>query len=70
MSFLKHLLSFILIHGLVASFQINLDLTDVKGDTEKDSGLQHDCLHVAAPIFKDTDPRQIISYCMGEWPSK
>ena len=33
-----------------------------------DSGLQHDCLHVAAPLDKVGDPRQIISYCMGEWP--
>ena len=70
MSFLTHLLSFVLLHGLVASFQINLDLTDVKGDSEKDSGLQHDCLHVTAPIVKDDDPRQFISCCMDEWPSK
>ena len=68
MSVLKHLLSAILWHRLVASFQINLDLTDVKGNREVDSGLQHDCLHVAAPIETTGDPRQIISYCMGEWP--
>ena len=70
MSALKYLLGFILLHGLVASFQINLDRTDMNGDSGKNSGLQHDCLHVAAPIVKDDDPRQIISYCMGEWPSK
>ena len=70
MSFLMNLLRFVLLHGLVASFQINLDLTDVTNEGDKkNSALQHDCLHVAAPVDKDSDPREIVSYCMGEWPS-
>ena len=70
MSCLKYILIFILLHGLVDSFQINLDLTDVMSEDTKDSGLQHDCLHVAAHASQVNDPRQIISYCMAERPTQ
>ena len=70
MSCFTNLLRFLLLHWLVASFQINLDLTDVRNEGDKEnSALQHDCLHVAAPVDKESDPREIVSYCMGEWPS-
>jgi hypothetical protein len=55
---------------VIAPLQINLDLTDWVNGTERNDALQHDCLHVAASTDKDNDPRQIISYCMSEWPSK
>jgi hypothetical protein len=69
MSFLKNLLCFALLHWLVASFQINLDLTDTSNEHKGNSALQHNCLHVAAPVDKKDDPREIVSYCMSEWPS-
>ena len=69
MPFLKNLLCFVLLHRLVASFQINLDLTDLTMEHKENSALQHDCLHVAAPVDKEDDPREIVSYCMSEWPS-
>jgi len=46
-----------------------MDLTDRVSDNQNDVGFQHDCLHVAASIKKETDPYQIISYCLTEWPS-
>jgi hypothetical protein len=58
---------FLLLHLVDLQLQINLHLTSW---TSEDENLQHDCLHVAASIEKETDPRQIISYCMSEWPSK
>ena len=42
---------FLLLRFVTASPQINLD---------------HDCLHVAARRENETDPYQIISYCMSE----
>ena len=52
---------------VVVSFQLNMDLTEWDG--ENDIIVQHDCLHVS--FWKDeNDPRETISYCMGEWPSK
>jgi hypothetical protein len=44
--------------------QINLDLTDWV--SESDTILQHDCPHVVASIKNESDPRQIMSYCMSE----
>jgi hypothetical protein len=70
MSLVKKLLFFMLLCSLTASFQINLDLTDCVHDSESDFAVQHDCLHVAAPINEENDPREIISYCMSECPSK
>jgi hypothetical protein len=55
---------------VTSSPQINLDLTDSIYGHENDIDLQHDCLHVAASIEKGNDPRQVISYCMSELPSK
>jgi hypothetical protein len=51
--------------------QINLDLTNwVSNNGENNIVLQHDCLHVAATRYSESDPQQIISYCMSEFPSK
>jgi hypothetical protein len=47
-----------------------MDLTDWGSDNRNDIVVQHDCLHVAASIEKETDPYQIISYCLTEWPSQ
>ena len=60
----------LLLHVVLVRSRFNLDLTDWKNEIESDVALQHDCLHVAASIENENDPRQIISYCMSEWPSK
>lgn len=52
-----------LFHFASVSSQINLDLTDQVSNVI----LQYNCLHVAGQIEKETDPYQIISYCMNEW---
>jgi hypothetical protein len=54
----------------ISSPQINLHLTDGISGNKRDVAFQHDCLYVAAPLEKETDPYQIISYCLTEWPSK
>jgi hypothetical protein len=63
----RNLFYLILLHLVISSPQINLDLTDWVSGSNDD--LQHDCLHIAVLREKVTDPRQIISYCMSEWPS-
>ena len=50
--------------------EINLDLTEWTNMNENNNDSQHDCLHIASSIESDKYPHQIISYCMGEWPSK
>ncbi|UJR17035.1 hypothetical protein I4U23_003933 [Adineta vaga] len=65
--FFEKLLVFCLLIRLVKlEIQINFQLTDW---TNENHDFQHHCLNVAAHIIKDSDPRQIISYCMGEWSS-
>ncbi|UJR34378.1 hypothetical protein I4U23_021786 [Adineta vaga] len=58
---MKYLCGYIFLHLILAFPQINLDLTD-----ENNSFFQHNCLHVVAWIEKDSDPYEIISYCMSE----
>ncbi|CAF0926861.1 unnamed protein product [Adineta steineri] len=71
MLFMNYLLYFILFYGINGLPQINLDLTHWPNNTESNSSLQHDCLHVAAWIEnEESDPYEIISYCMSEWPSQ
>ncbi|CAF1065274.1 unnamed protein product [Adineta steineri] len=71
MLFMNYLLYFILFYEINGLPQINLDLTHWTNNTESNSSLQHDCLHVAAWIEnEEIDPYQIISYCMSEWPSQ
>ncbi|CAF1391740.1 unnamed protein product [Adineta steineri] len=71
MLFITYLLYFILFYEINGLLQINLDLTDWTSNIESNSSLQHDCLHVAAWVDdEETDPYQIISYCMSEWPSQ
>ena len=50
----------------MCSPRINMDLTDRISRSENDDGFQHDCLHVLASIEKETNPHQIISYCLSE----
>ena len=66
MSLRKSLFCLIILRSIVAQPQINLDRTDWVRNSENSAVLQHDCLHVAASVEKKNDPRQIISYCMGE----
>jgi hypothetical protein len=70
MLFISRVFNCILLHLIIAFPQINFDLTKWVSDDENTLLLQHDCLHVAAWIEKETDPYQIISYCMSEYPSK
>ncbi|CAF3941186.1 unnamed protein product, partial [Rotaria sp. Silwood2] len=55
---------------VAASPQINVHLTDLTVGDETDTTTNHDCLVIAASIEKKNDLRQIISYCLSEWPSK
>ena len=56
------------LHTAVTPFQVNLRLTDEEsGDNDQ---LQHTCLNVAAFLTMESDPGQIVSYCMSELPSK
>ncbi|CAF4126864.1 unnamed protein product, partial [Adineta steineri] len=71
MLFMNYLLYLILFYEINGLPQTNLDLTHWISNIESNSSLQHDCLHVAAWIEnEESDPYQIISYCMSEWPSQ
>jgi hypothetical protein len=63
-----YLISIFIVHLVIASPQINLDLTDWT-DQDQNIVLQHNCLHVATSIGEFRS-REIISYCMDESPSK
>ncbi|UJR12436.1 hypothetical protein I4U23_016612 [Adineta vaga] len=67
---MRTLFYLILLHLVIGSPQINLDLTDWINNSKSDAVLQHDCIHVATSIQEGTDSQQIISYCMSEWPTK
>ena len=54
-------------YSVNSQFQINFHLTNW---TQEDENVQHDCLHVPADIKRNLNDLQIISYCMGEFPSK
>ncbi|CAF1464938.1 unnamed protein product, partial [Adineta steineri] len=70
MSFIS-LVCFILLPSINPQLQINLHLTDWTSNTETNVDLQHDCLHVPTHLIEDNiQYHQVISYCMGEWPSK
>ncbi len=56
----------LVLYSVTALSQINLDLTDWVSDIV----FEHVCLHVAAKIEKESDPYQIISYCIGELSSE
>ena len=70
MSFVKTFLCFILFPLIVGSPQLNVHFTDPVSNEKSDVVFEHDCLHVAALIKKENDPRQMISYCLTEFPSK
>ncbi len=66
MVLVKYLISIFIIHSAIASTQINLDVTDW---TDQNIVLQHSCLH-AATSTREAHSREILSYCIDEWPSK
>jgi hypothetical protein len=71
MSFVRVSFCFILLCSfVVVPLQINLDLTELVGDDDSYAVLQHDCLHLPIWTEDETDPREITSFCMSEWPSK
>ena len=70
MSRIEALLCIMLVDFITAFSQLNLDLTDWVSASERNGALEHDCLRVASLTSRDIDPRQIISYCMSEWPSR
>ncbi|CAF1467257.1 unnamed protein product, partial [Adineta steineri] len=70
MSFIS-LVCFILLPSINPQLQINLHLTDWTNYDEINVDLQHDCLHVPTHLIEDNiQYHQVISYCMGERPSK
>ena len=64
----KYLYYFILLRFIIATPQLNLYYTD--GVREIDNALQHDCLQIAGTEDQKSDERQIMSYCMSEFPAK
>ncbi|CAF2697935.1 unnamed protein product [Rotaria sp. Silwood2] len=70
MSLSLNLLYLMLLPWAIGSPQINLHLTDWISESVSDVVMQHNCLNVVASIEKENDPRQVISYCLSEWPSK
>ena len=63
----KFLFYLTLLHLINTHFQINLHLTE---GISEDEDLQHDCLRIPAYVQNDSQPYQIISYCMTELLSK
>jgi hypothetical protein len=61
---------FVFLHPIHSQVQLNLYLTDLVTNDENRDDLQHDCLYDVAAIQRDRNTGQIISYCMGEWPTK
>ena len=55
--------SFSLLHLIHSHLQINLHRTH---SVSKDDSFQHHCLQVPAYRMQESDPRQIISYCLGQ----
>ena len=70
MSYSQKLIFLILLHLVTSRPQINLDRTYWVSNNENNIVIQHDCLHVPATITTEVHGQQIISYCMGEWPTK
>lgn len=66
----KLVFSVIILQLITASSHFNLDLTDWTSGSEHLNGLQHDCLHVFSSNEHRVNARQIISYCLTEWPSQ
>ena len=69
MSLIKILFYWILLCSTTVSPQFNLHFTDEINDNGN-IAYQYDCLHIAASIEIESDPYQIISYCLTEWPTK
>ncbi len=63
----KFFLFFSLLHAVHPHLHINFYRTYWVSGYDH---MQHDCLQVPAYTDGESDPRQIISYCMSEFPSK
>ncbi|CAF1360066.1 unnamed protein product [Adineta steineri] len=70
MVILKILFYFILLRSIVTQPNINLYHTDWVNNDKNDIVFPHDCLHVISSFKKETDPYQVVSYCLNELPSK
>jgi hypothetical protein len=58
----KYLLSLILFHSIIGSFEIILHLTDWIKEMETFAELEHDCIYVSALQQHYTNTYQILSY--------
>ncbi|CAF4588473.1 unnamed protein product [Rotaria sp. Silwood2] len=67
---MRYLFSFILLHLIFATPQINLHYTEWLSENESNNVLQHDCIRVPASIDEANIKHEIISYCMNDLPSK
>ena len=67
MILVKVLFSFSFLHLMNCDLQINLHRTH---QVSKDNHSQNHCLQVPGYVMKESDPRQIISYCLGQYPFK
>ncbi|CAF1142600.1 unnamed protein product [Adineta ricciae] len=63
----RNLFFFLFIYLGKLEIQINFHLTDFE---DENNDTQHDCLQAAARVEDKYDIRQIISYCIDDWPSK
>ncbi|CAF1141064.1 unnamed protein product [Adineta ricciae] len=63
----RNLLFFLFIYLGKLEIQINFHLTEFE---DENNDTQHDCLQAAARVEDKYDIRQIISYCIDDWPSK
>jgi hypothetical protein len=68
MFYMKYFFYFIFLHLIVGTPQINLYYTDWTNSSN--NVLQHDCLRIVAFIEQAHVTRQIISYCIDEFPSE
>ena len=66
MFFMWYLLFVFLCSTALCSPRINMDRTDWTDEWGDDNGLQHHCLNVLASKEQNTDPYQVISYCLSE----
>jgi hypothetical protein len=68
MFYVKYLLYLIFIELIIGTPQLNLYYTN--GIDESDNEFQHNCLHIFIIEKQELNSHRIVSYCMGELPSK
>jgi hypothetical protein len=69
-AFVKFLLGVAFFQLVSALPHFNLDLTHWVNIDESVNGVEHDCLHIFSQSEHLVNSRQILSYCLTEWPSK